>query len=494
MQNPHTTKHHGQDLKTQRRSVCAITVLFFAWVLMGASSVAAGQLSLTWQDNSNNEDGFEIERTLLGESFGLLATVGPDSETYLDETIVPGLEYKYRIRAFNAFGYSSYTNISAGAMHNTAPTLGEIEDVVILKGETLSIAEFAFSDAESGKEDLVVEAISSNLSLVPLEGISVELGEGTGSVSVEPTISGTGTTVISLLLSDGVEVSQQDFEVEILRNLAPAVGSMSAVDVYDSQAVGPFEFTISDVETAATDLVVVGDSLDESLIASDTVVIGGSGENRTVSFSTQPGVSGTTTIRLAVSDGINTTNGALRVNVSKNSSPVIAGLEGTYTIEGDGEINSLAFEVSDRETAAASLDVSVRSSNSLIVSPYGLKLKGSLNQRTLDVTPNPGMTGTVEITLSVSDGVHSVEHVFNLRVLAPEQIVTILGFTIEQSLAVVEVENREGETFTLWKIHSIDGAWENVEDVEVVVGENSTTLVDPTPIDSAVCYRVIASE
>ncbi len=494
MQNPHTAKYHGLDLNPQRRSARWRKIVAAILVSIGMVSAQAGQLSLTWQDNSDNEDGFEVERSLLGESFGILATVGPDEEAYVDESIVPGLEYEYRVRAFNAFGYSGYTNVSVGVMPNTAPTLGELEDISIYKGESLPVAEFSFSDAESEVGDLVVEAISSNLSLVPLEGISVELGEGTGSVLVEPTGSGTGTTVISLLLSDGVEVSQKDFEVEILRNLAPAVGSMSAVDVYDSQTVGPYEFTISDAESAASDLVVVGDSLDESLIASDSVVIGGSGENRTVSFTTQPGVSGTTTIRLAVSDGINTTNGALRVNISKNSAPVIAGLDDTYTIEGDGEINSLAFEVSDRETPAASLEVSVRSSNSLIVSPYGLKLKGSLNQRTLDVTPNPGMTGTVEITLSVTDGIHTVEHVFNLRVLAPDQIVTILGFTIENSLAVVEVENRVGETFTLWKIHSIDGAWESVDDVEVIVGESSTTLVDPTPIDSAVCYRVIASE
>lgn len=454
----------------------------------------AGQLSLQWQDNSDNEDGFEIERALSGEEFGLLTSVGPDTEAYVDDSIVPGLEYEYRVRAFNPFGFSGYTNVSIGAMPNTPPVLENVEDVSILTGDDSIEVEFSFSDAESDAEDLIVEVVSSNLSLVSLEDISLDLENGLGVISVNPTVSEAGTTVISLFVSDGVEVSQRDFEFEIARNTAPAIGTTAAIDVYDSQVLGPYEFTLSDLESDASDLVVVGDSLDESLIASNSISIEGTGSRRSVYFSTQEGVSGSTAIRLAVSDGVNVSYGALRVNVSKNAAPVLNGLDEAYTIESGGEIDSLLFNVSDRETSSGSLNVSVRSSNSLIVSEFGLDLKGSSSQRSLEITPNPGMTGTVEITVSVEDGFHKVEHTFNLRILASEQIVKITGFTIEDRLAVVEVENRVGETFSLWKIHSLDGAWEKAENIDVVVEEASTTLIDLTPVDSAVCYRVVASK
>ncbi len=494
MLNPRRAKYHGQVSNIQRVRVVWTGIVSAVFLLLGMTGVHAGQLSLTWQDNSDNEDGFEIERARLGEGFGLLTTVGADAEAYMDASIVPGREYEYRVRAFNAFGYSGYTNVSVGMMPNTAPSLGDLEDISVLKGEDLPAVEFSFADAESDAADLVVEAISSNLALVPLTGISVELGDGTGTVSVNPTSSATGSAVVTLLLSDGVDVAQKTFTVEVLRNLAPTVGSISAVDAFDGQAVGPVAFTISDAETAASELTVVGTSMDESLIASDSISIGGSGANRTVSFATQSVVSGSTTIRLAVSDGVNSTNGVLRVNITKNAAPVISGLEDNYTIEGDGSINALAFTLSDRDTALSSLDVSVSSSNSLIASQFGLKLKGTGSQRTLDITPNPGMTGTVVVTVSVSDGIQTAAQSFNLRVVAPEQVVKILGFTVDQSLAVVEVENRQNATFSLWKIHSVDGVWERVEDVKTVVGSQSTTLIDPTPIGAPVCYRVIASE
>lgn len=454
----------------------------------------AKSMALTWDDNSSNEDGFEVERARMGESFNLLSSVAADSESYVDESVVPGLEYQYRVRAYNAFGYSGYTNVSIGSVPNSAPSLGALEDVSVLKGEDLQDVAFSFSDEESAPGDLILEALSSNLELLPLSGISVVLGDGTGSISLEPVSSKTGTSTVTLLISDGVEVTQQSFELEVLRNLAPTVGSIAAISVYDSQEVGAVAFTISDSETAASQLSVVGTSLDESLIASESISIGGSGANRTVSFVTQSGVAGSTTIRLAVSDGVNTTNAALSVNITKTSPPVISGLEETYTLEGEDGAIELAFTITDADSAVSSLEVSVSSSNALIVSENGLKLTGSGGVRTLDVTPNSNMSGTVAITVSVSDGVHTVEKAFNLRVVAPEEIVNILGFQIEQGLAVVEVENRENATFTLWKIHSVDGAWEKVEDVEVTVGESSTILVDPTPVAAAVCYRVIASE
>jgi hypothetical protein len=67
-------------------------------------------VQLNWTDNSNNEDGFIIERESLGpEAFVILDTVSANSTQYLD-TIVTYLTYTYRLTAFNAFGQSAYTD------------------------------------------------------------------------------------------------------------------------------------------------------------------------------------------------------------------------------------------------------------------------------------------------------------------------------------------------------------------------------------------------
>ncbi len=71
----------------------------------------AAQLSLTWMDNSNNEDGFTVERkTGTGGMYAQIGTVGPNVASYVDSGLAAGTTYCYRVLAFNAFGNSAYSN------------------------------------------------------------------------------------------------------------------------------------------------------------------------------------------------------------------------------------------------------------------------------------------------------------------------------------------------------------------------------------------------
>ena len=69
------------------------------------------QIDLTWSDNSNNEDGFKIERkTGVDGSYSEVATVGSDTTTYSDTNgLLSGTEYCYRVRAYNNRGNSDYS-------------------------------------------------------------------------------------------------------------------------------------------------------------------------------------------------------------------------------------------------------------------------------------------------------------------------------------------------------------------------------------------------
>ncbi|MGV8136630.1 MAG: fibronectin type III domain-containing protein [Mangrovibacterium sp.] len=70
-------------------------------------------VSLSWRDNSNNETGFEIERSLDGTAFTLLTTVAPNSSAYKDENdVTPSTTYYYRVRAAGKAGNSEYSNVS----------------------------------------------------------------------------------------------------------------------------------------------------------------------------------------------------------------------------------------------------------------------------------------------------------------------------------------------------------------------------------------------
>lgn len=64
---------------------------------------------LTWQDNSDSEECFYIERHPGTGIFTEIAKVNPDLTEYIDLTLSGDTTFTYRVRAYNAAGYSGYT-------------------------------------------------------------------------------------------------------------------------------------------------------------------------------------------------------------------------------------------------------------------------------------------------------------------------------------------------------------------------------------------------
>ncbi len=69
-------------------------------------------ITVFWQDNSDNEDDFIIERSIDNISFTVVSTVTVNSETYTDNSVVAGNTYYYRVMTTNAAGDSSYSDIA----------------------------------------------------------------------------------------------------------------------------------------------------------------------------------------------------------------------------------------------------------------------------------------------------------------------------------------------------------------------------------------------
>lgn len=84
----------------------------------------------------------------------------------------------------------------------------------------------------------------------------------------------------------------------------------------------------------------------------------------------------------------------------------------------------LLFTVNDAETASAYLDVSVTSSNPVLVPPGGMTLGFSGVNRSLTVRPAAGQTGVGQITVTVDDGPNATSTSFLLRVTDPADPLT----------------------------------------------------------------------
>ncbi|PYT06852.1 MAG: hypothetical protein DMF60_08370 [Acidobacteria bacterium] len=77
-----------------------------------ATAVSATQINLSWRDNSGDELGFRIERSLDGFSFGEIATVGSNVTSFNDTTVFANTFFFYRVSSFNNFGTSDPSNIA----------------------------------------------------------------------------------------------------------------------------------------------------------------------------------------------------------------------------------------------------------------------------------------------------------------------------------------------------------------------------------------------
>jgi hypothetical protein len=73
-------------------------------------SAAYNKVTLGWTDTATNESGFKVERSTNGIDFAEIATVGADTRSYSDSSVVAKTTYQFRVRAYNGAGNSGYSN------------------------------------------------------------------------------------------------------------------------------------------------------------------------------------------------------------------------------------------------------------------------------------------------------------------------------------------------------------------------------------------------
>ena len=94
---------------------CLIALTLALDLFITVDPAGAAQLTLSWTDASDNEDGFGIERRAgTGGSFARVASVGSNVRTYTDASLASSTTYCYRVNAFNTAGNSAYTNEICG--------------------------------------------------------------------------------------------------------------------------------------------------------------------------------------------------------------------------------------------------------------------------------------------------------------------------------------------------------------------------------------------
>jgi len=109
---------------------CRRFLTLFAWPLLVAvaavSEADAAQLTASWIDNSSAQAAFEVDRRAENEfDFSKIADVPAGSQTYVDSSVIDGVTYCYRVRAYTNYGVSPYSDQACGmTVAPTAPQPG----------------------------------------------------------------------------------------------------------------------------------------------------------------------------------------------------------------------------------------------------------------------------------------------------------------------------------------------------------------------------------
>jgi len=89
---------------------------------LAANSSGSSSIDLSWLDNADNEQGFEIERSTDNFSFESAGSTGVDVTAFTDTGRVANTTYWYRVYAYNVSGDSPFSNTSF-ATTDAGPTI-----------------------------------------------------------------------------------------------------------------------------------------------------------------------------------------------------------------------------------------------------------------------------------------------------------------------------------------------------------------------------------
>jgi predicted phage tail protein len=128
---------------------------------LSASASSSTSAQLTWFDNADNEDGFKIERSTDGVSYGQIDTTGGNASSYNDSNLNPGTTYYYRVRAYNAAGNSGYSNVASITTSQTAPAAPLNLTASAVKKRKIQLN---WTDASSNESGFAIERSTNNVS------------------------------------------------------------------------------------------------------------------------------------------------------------------------------------------------------------------------------------------------------------------------------------------------------------------------------------------
>jgi hypothetical protein len=124
---------------------------------LNATNISSSSNSLVWTDNSSNEAGFSIERSATS-SGGWTVIATTTSNSYTDTGLNANQYYYYQVRAYNAGGYSNYSNISSAYTTYNPPQIpADPTNLQVYYGGTSTVVTLIWADNSNNETGFSIE-------------------------------------------------------------------------------------------------------------------------------------------------------------------------------------------------------------------------------------------------------------------------------------------------------------------------------------------------
>src|SRR5438445_1158760 len=298
---------------------------------------------------------------------------------------------------------------------NDPPTLDAIADPpAILEDAGLQTVNLSGITAGGGEtQTLTVTASSNNTSLIPNPPARYTSPNTTGSLSYTPVANANGSAIITVTVTDnggGTNTFSRTFTVNVT-----AVNDLPTIsDIPDQQVPAStsrvIPFTVGDIETAASALVVTATSSNQAVVPNGGLVVSAGGASRTLTLTAAANQVGVATITVTVNDG---TGGTASDTFVVTVVPALS-ITDANVVEGNSGTSTMTFTVT--LSGPSGVPVSVHYATQQRTAIEGIDYVGASGL----VSFAAGVTGSQTVMVTVNgDTTTEIDETFVVNLTSP---------------------------------------------------------------------------
>lgn len=305
---------------------------------------------------------------------------------------------------------SPLLNVFVGSAPNKAPTLAAISDPLAIL-EDAGEQSISLSDITAGGEvqEVKVIARSSNPALIPDPVVDFTNPNSTGRLRYKPVANASGSAVITVTVDDGQAENNQvsrSFNVAVTAVNDPVgIVGLQDISIAEDTNTGLVPFSLVDPDSPLPVMTVTATSSDLTLVPVKSILLAGTGANRTVKITPALNRSGTSLITLVASDKTTRITTSFTLTVTEvNDLPILAKIGAPKALKEDSLPSIVAFSgLSAGANELQPLTVTATSSNPSIIPNPVVNYTSPSAAGSFSITPAPNQSGTATITLTISD-------------------------------------------------------------------------------------------